>query len=364
MSPKAPAAPEAAAIALAPPEQDDQAACLRALMERLTSPAPRDARSPSPLPLKPATLGGRLGADGWGRPDEALDRDTPQESPARTRSRVVALASGKGGVGKTHLTVSLAVAAAAAGLRVTLLDADFGLANADVVAGVTPRGRLDEVIDGKRHIQEILVEAPGGFRLVAGATGVSRLVDAGSHTARAVVARLERLERDADLVLIDCAAGIGRSVVAMLLAADMPVVVATPEPTSITDAYGLIKAARLEAQRAGRPFTPQLWINQARDEREAHRVYQRLAGVGERFLGAPIGLIGWTPIDPAVPDAVRRRTPVVLASPGKPAAQSVRRVCAEIIARLELGAGGDAPRPGFFQRLLGVMNAEKKREKR
>ena len=341
-------------------DPQDQAARLRRLVDSLTATGPVSPRAPGPEPLKPATLGGRLGAEGWGQPAQAHRRRRPvaDADAPRTRARVVAIASGKGGVGKTNLSVSLCAVLAGRGHRVTLLDADFGLANADVVAGVQPRGRLDEVIEGGRPIREILATAPGGFQLAAGASGVSRLVDAGAQTARAVVARLERLERETDVVVIDCAAGIGRPVVAMLLAADMPVVVATPEPTSVTDAYGLIKAARLDAQRRGRPLTPQLWINQAKDERDARRVYDKIARVGERFLGAPIGLLGWTPTDSAVPDAVRRRTPFALAHPGRPVSAQLRRTAEELAQRLEIaGDEPDAPQ-GFFSRVAALLGRE------
>jgi len=338
---------------------DDQAARLRALMERMEGES--GGRPRSPEPMRPATLGGRLGAEGWGRPAASARGEGERSGETgRATARVIALASGKGGVGKTNLTVSLAACFAKLGWRATVLDADFGLANADVIAGVQPRGRLDDVVAGRRPISEILVEAPGGFRLAAGASGVARLVDAGAQTARAVVSRLERLERDADVVLVDCAAGIGRPVLAMLLASDMPVVVATPEPTSVTDAYGLIKALTLEARRAGRAPAPQLWINQARDEREAAGVYEKIARVGERFLGAPVGMIGWTPTDASVPDAVRRRTPVLLAHPRRPASRQIRRTAAEIAMRLDLtepiGAADARFGGGFFSRLARVIS--------
>ena len=336
--------------------RDDQATRLRALMDRMAEQQKRAERPSSPEPMKPATLGGRLGAEGWGRPASRANVAPPEERASRTRSRVVAIASGKGGVGKTNLSVSLAATLAQMGRRVTLLDADFGLANADVLAGVTPRGRIDEVVSGERPIRDILVETPGGFRLAAGASGVAKLVDAGAQTARAIVSRLERLERDADLVLIDCAAGIGRPVLAMLLAADMPIVVVTPEPTSITDAYGLIKAGRLEADRAGRAFTPQLWVNQASDEREALAVYEKISKVGQRFLGSPIGMIGWTPSDASVREAVRRRAPVALMAPGKPAAKSIRRTAEELTRRLELRPAEPADGGGgFFSRFASVL---------
>jgi len=338
----------------------DQAARLRRLMERTELPAPSDDRPASPTPLKPATLGGRLGAHGWGRPGASNGRSAAAAPAPKAHAKVVAIASGKGGVGKTNLTVSLAACVSAMGARVTLLDADFGLANADVLCGVQPRGRLDEVIDGRRRLRDILVDTPAGFRLAAGATGVAKLVDAGAQTARAVVSRLERLERDSDLVLIDCAAGIGRPVLAMLLAADVPIVVATPEPTSITDAYGLIKALKIESRRAGRPVTPLLWINQARNEAEARAVYDKIAAVGARFLGTPVGMIGWTPSCPSVSDAVRRRTPVALSHPSRPAAVSVRRTAAELVARLELRTKSPGERSGFFRRLASVLGTSQK----
>lgn len=272
---------------------------------------------------------------------------------SRGACRTVAIASGKGGVGKTTLAVNLSVALAAKGLRTTLLDADLGLANADVMCGVSARSHLGHVLAGQRTLSEITLEAPGGFRLIPGASGVSAFADLDQTRLERLLLALGEVERTSDVLVVDCGAGIGRGVMTFLSAADLAVIVATPEPTSIADAYATLKSlvARGGETAAGRAG---LFVNQARRAEEAEEVRQRIAGVSRRFLGVEAGWIGWAPVDNAAGNAIRARRPLLLSEPQSRAARSVRDAAGVVCDRLGLAKGESVARSSFVRRLLGM----------
>lgn len=269
-------------------------------------------------------------------------------------ARTIAIGSGKGGVGKTSLSVNLAYALARQRVRVTLLDADLGLANADVLCGLRVTGHLGHVLDGSRTLREILLRAPGGFTLAPGAAGLIDLGAVGGARLESLVGELARLDEEADALIVDCGAGLGRDVLAFMALADLAVVVATPEPTSIADAYALLKAgARERSARGGDGM--RLFVNQAEDAQEAERVRARISAVSERFLGARTELIGWAPVDRNVGRAVRARRLLCEAHPLSPAARSVVRLAGEVRRSLDLAGTRKNCRPGLVARLLGGL---------
>lgn len=290
----------------------------------------------------------------------------PDDRPTR-RAAVVTVSSGKGGVGKTTLCVNLAIGLAELGRRVTLIDADLGLANADVMCGLTPVRRLDGVIASGGSLREIAVDAPGGFRLVPGAAGVERMTELTPLDRCRLLAALADLERDSDLVLVDTAAGLGRGVTAFMRSAHAAVVVTTPEPTALADAYALIKCVRQRrvASRQGRADSPQesdearpmLVVNEVSGEREARVVHARLAAVAERFVGYTLPLLGWVPRDDHVASSVRRRRPVLLDSPGCGASRQVRGLALTLARSLRPAppVAADAERCRGWSRWLSAM---------
>lgn len=265
----------------------------------------------------------------------------PAAAPAR-RVPVVAIASGKGGVGKTNLAVNLSIALAQAGRRAMLLDADLGMANADVLCGLSPGRRLDDVLRDPAGpgLASCVVRAPGGFMLVPGAVGVARVADLDAATRRRLVEQLEVLESQSDLVLIDTGAGIGRDVLAFAGCADWLVVVVTPEPTSIADAYGLIKCVYSPSrERFGPPPRVGLVVNEVARPAEAESVSARLGATCERFLGRRVSMLGWVRLDARVGRAVRRREPHLLAWPRTPASRDVRRIAQSLASLTGAGVG-------------------------
>lgn len=336
----------------------DQAARLRALIDSFEA-RPVAARGAQPAPVAPSP--------------------PPAPHPSHPRARVVAIASGKGGVGKTNASVNLCIALTQRGHRTTLLDADLGLANADVLCGLLPTKRLEQAVASldprpgsptARSLSDIAIDAPGGFRLVPGSVGIARLAELGPDQRAGLLAGLADLERESDILVIDTAAGVGAGVLSMLNAADLGIVISTPEPTSIADAYALIKClvTQDDADRrsdrllrglsdaSARPGLT-LVVNQATSAREAHAVHARIATVCQRFLHYPLPLLGWITQDPRVPAAVRARRPFLLHSPRATASHDVR-VLAEALA-LNLAAGrsisGAIPLPQRVTRLLGAL---------
>ena len=263
--------------------------------------------------------------------------------PRRQRATVVAITSGKGGVGKSNVAVNLAITLAGAGKRVTLLDADLGLANADVLCNVDLRTNLSHVIARKKELSEVLVKAPGGFNLIGGASGLARMADLTDDDRQRLVDALGELEQQADVILIDTGAGISPNVLSFTRAADHVLVVTTPEPTAITDAYAVIKVI----SRDGTDRRLSLLVNQARSPGEGRVVHERIAKVAKQFLGVSVLDAGYVLADEHVQNAVRSRTPFVLGAPNCPAAKCIEKLA----MRLEQGVTNAGDNSGFFNRM-------------
>ncbi len=230
---------------------------------------------------------------------------------ARPRASVIAITSGKGGVGKSNIAVNLAIRLAAAEKNVVLLDADLGMANADVLCNIDVQFNLAHVIARKKELRDVICPAPGGFSLIGGASGLARMADLSEFDRQRLVRSMAELEASADIILIDTGAGISPNVLSFTRAADQVLVVTTPEPTAITDAYAVIKVV----SREGGDRRVSLLVNQVRTSIEARAVYDRISGVAKNFLGVTVLDGGHCVLDEQVPLAVRRRTPFVIGAP-------------------------------------------------
>lgn len=271
-------------------------------------------------------------------PDQAskLRRMAQARTAAGESGRLVSITSGKGGVGKTNIAVNVAIAMAARGHRVLLVDMDMGLANADVLLGIDVRLNWWHVLRGGREIGEAIVPAGGGIDVLAGGSGLSGLADLSEFERHRLLQDLDSVRGSYTVILLDCGAGISRNVLTFGLAADLVVVVTTPEPTAMTDGYAMIKM--LSQSSADR--TIGLVVNQAASRGEARRVYERIAGVAARFLRFPLADLGYVLQDEAVSFAVRQRRPVLVGQAGSVAGRCLTAVAERIAREQGLPVGG------------------------
>lgn len=246
--------------------------------------------------------------------------------------RVIAVTSGKGGVGKSSLSANLAITLAAKNRRVVVFDADLGLANLDVILGVNPRFTLEQVVSGERTIPEVLFDAPGGIRIIPGGSGVSTLVQLSGPQLDRFLSELNTLAGETDYLIFDTGAGIDDSVMTFLQAADEVLLVVTPDPSSITDAYATAKTL-FSRQPAARV---RVVMNAAESEEHARLVFDRLSQVAQQYLGKSMEFAGWVRHDPTVVRCARRRQPFVLAEPQCGASRDVGRIAENL-----LGIGGE-----------------------
>jgi flagellar biosynthesis protein FlhG len=280
--------------------------------------------------------------------------------PPQRRIPVIAIASGKGGVGKTTTSVNLSIALARQNRRACLLDADLGLANADVLCGLMPKARLESAIDSNEtpSLEDLAIDAPGGFRLIPGSVGIGRVGELDQRERTTLLHRLEDLQAGNDVILIDTSAGLGDSVTTFVQAADLGLIVVTPEPTSVADAYALIKVLIMgtdHPEGARSNHTPPklaLIVNQAANEKEAHQVYNRMAGVCDRFLGYQIPMLGYVRSDKRVVKAVKARSPYMIETPKSPAGKDMTKLAAALTewAGIEGRAMAAASKQRFFAR--------------
>lgn len=261
-------------------------------------------------------------------------------------ARVIAVTSGKGGVGKTTLTCNLGIAMARAGARVVVLDADLGLANVHVLLGISPPCNLEGLLAGGATLAQVLLPTDYGIRVVAGASGVTQYSEMDAPRRERLRMALADLDAQADIVLVDTAAGLAPNVRAFICAAPEVIVVTTPDPTAIADAYATIKVASRENPTARVMLLP----NMVGSEREALQVGERLRAVSRRFLSHEIEFLGHVPTDAAVGRAVRAQRPFAVASPSAPAVRAVEAV----VQRLGWAA---PPRAGGLTELIGRMSA-------
>ena len=268
----------------------------------------------------------------------------------RPRARVLALVSGKGGVGKTNLAVNLAIGLAAAGQRVLLVDADLGLANVDLLLGQRPRGDLGHVLAGRLPLEEIVQEGVAGIRWIPGASHIEGIACRGDARREAFLENLSALETRHDFVLFDGPAGLGPGVLNVARQADELILVTTPEPPAMMDAYATLKAAAATgAESLGQV---RLIVNMVTHRRDAERVHKRLSDAAGRFLRIPVELLGYVFCDGHVGRAVQKQEPLVLAYPHSQAAWCVRRL---VEALLESSQVRPRARFGFFRRLADLF---------
>lgn len=241
-------------------------------------------------------------------------------------TRVIAVTSGKGGVGKTNIAVNLAVALAQGGERVMLFDADLGLANVDVALGIKPRYDIQHVLSGERELADILIEGPAGIRVVPASSGVARMAALTASERAGLVHAFSALPEAVDTLIVDTAAGIDNAVLTFTAACQDVIVVLCDEPTSLTDAYALIKV--LNQQCAVQRF--QLLANMLDSELQGRQLFDKLATVADRFLDVRLGYLGAVPRDDYLRRAVRAQRVVLLEYPRARASRALQALAERV----------------------------------
>ncbi len=251
------------------------------------------------------------------------------------RSRMIAVASGKGGVGKTNLVVNLAIALGQMGKKVIILDADLGMANADILLDLKPSYSLVDVISGEKEMKDVILKGPFNVDVIPGGSGLSDLVSLDSQQREQLISRLSYLEDDDNIILVDCPAGISRDILSFFAAADDLLLVTTPEPTAITDVYGIIKV--VDSYQLHTRI--KLVINMVRNHREGENVFQRINYVCQHFLSIRVDFLGDIEYDQKVRQAVLTCSPYILQFPRSRATLGTQQIARRLSMEGKVPAG-------------------------
>jgi flagellar biosynthesis protein FlhG len=275
-------------------------------------------------------------------------RIRPTEFVAQNKTRILTIASGKGGVGKTSLTVNLAIALAKAGQKVMILDADLGMANVDIMMGLTPRCTLYDVIQGHKTLKEIIIETTEGVYIVPGCSGIFEATNIGSSQREDLLRQIEEYAREMDFILIDTGAGISQVVLGFIASADDVVIVVTPEPTSITDGYGIIKIlSRFKLHKQ-----VHLVINMANNLQEAQESARKIETVADKYLQINIKRLGVMYADNNVKKSIKEMTPFIIKYPRSQVSQDVIQIARNILdQKIGFHKGGTS----FTQKLMSLF---------
>ena len=228
------------------------------------------------------------------------------------KTRIVTITSGKGGVGKTNVSVNMALAYARLGKKVVVMDADLGLANVNIMLNMVPKFTLYDMIRKKKTMQEIMVETDYGISIVAGASGFSKIANLTDEERQNFIEQLTTLSF-ADIIIIDTSAGVSSNVLDFIAAADDAVIITTPEPTAITDAYGIIKIIASEYDNLDMAL--KLVVNRVKSASEAKKVSDRMTHIAGQFLNLKVDYLGFIYDDPVVSQAVLKQRPFMVIDP-------------------------------------------------
>jgi flagellar biosynthesis protein FlhG len=261
-------------------------------------------------------------------------------------TKMIAVTSGKGGVGKSNMVINLGIALAELRRRVLIVDVDLGLANIEALLGIASDYNVQHVIDGLKRLEDIMVTGPAGVRIIPGSSGMSKLADLTSKKRQQFIEHFSSLQGSLDMILVDTMAGISRNVVGFAVAADEVLLVTTPEPTAVLDAYATIKTIFERQPNA----SIRLVVNMVKNERQAKQVAQRIETAVKRFQNRRVRTIGCVPHDQHLCEAVMKKRALMQLYPNSPAAKSVRELAAKLVDfRVPLGA---PKRRGLLERLV------------
>ena len=250
-----------------------------------------------------------------------------QLKPQASTARIIAVTSGKGGVGKTNLTVNLAIALSMAGKRVLIIDADLGMANVDVVMGAMSKYNLMHLLQEDLSLLDIVMQGPCGVKFVSGGSGLEQMANLSVQDRSKLMAKLYECEQMADIILVDTGAGLSHNVLDFIVAADEVILLTTPEPTAMTDAYAVLKAYSMYASTKD----IKLVVNRIYDEAEARDVVLKLVRTADRFLKLPLKVLGNIYEDRNMMNAVKKQRPLLSAYPDTVSAKCIRAIAESLL---------------------------------
>jgi len=249
------------------------------------------------------------------------------ELDVEENTRIIAITSGKGGVGKTNLAVNLAIAMQSAGKKVLLIDADIGMANVNVLMGRVTNRSLVDLLEDEIELEDVVEEGLQGVKYISGVAGFEAALNVNRSEQRKIHRKLGRVSELADIIIIDTGAGLSRYVIEFILAAHEVLLVTTPEPTSLADAYTVVKAY----SKYSKNRSIKLIVNRIRDEEESFEVVERLNQTTQKFLKLSVECLGYIYEDRAVRAAVKNQEPFILSKPNSPASLCVKELAKSLL---------------------------------
>ena len=279
-----------------------------------------------------------------------------KEEQAKEAARVIAVTSGKGGVGKSSVSVNLAIQFARMGKSVVILDADFGLANVEVMFGVIPKYNLSDLLYNGRELKEIICEGPEGIQFISGGSGIANLANFDKEQVKRLINKMTELEKIADIVIIDTGACINPSVMEFLISSPETILVTTPEPTSVTDSYALLKALSMTEGFQGKNTTVKMIANRVSDAGEGKNLYEKLSMVVSKFLNINIEFLGVIPQDSYITKAIMKQKPVSIMYPNAAASKQFEAIAKKLSGTQQDVSDSRRGIRGYFKNFFAKKN--------
>ena len=288
-----------------------------------------------------------------------VTKQQEQKKKERKVSRVITVTSGKGGVGKSTLTVNLAIQLSGLGKKVVILDADFGLANIEVMLGIRPDYNLADLMFRGKELKDIIIQGPENIGFISGGSGIQELSRLTREQVVYLVSKLYELDELADIILVDTGAGISDSVLEFVSASNEVLLVATPEPTSITDAYALLKTLNRRSGFSKEDTTIKMVANRIKTKEDGDTLYSKLGLVVDRFLSLKMEYIGAIPDDPNCGKAIMQQQPISLSEPRSASVKAIRSIAEKLTSNDD-----DTDRKGIAQLFSRWMKSLYRKKKK
>lgn len=285
-------------------------------------------------------------------------RKMMQQEEKKPEARVITVTSGKGGVGKTSISLNLAIQMAKLGKKVVVFDADFGLANIEVMLGIRPQYNLADMIFRGKELKEIITPSEDGISFISGGSGIQELAVMTREQVLSLTGKLAELDEFADVIIIDTGAGISDSVLEFVVASSEVLLVVTPEPTSIIDAYALLKALNRKEEYSKENTTIKIISNKAKNDAEGQSIFEKMSVVADKFLKVPLVYMGAVPMDVQIPNAVMRQKPLSVINPDAASARAIRQIAKKL---LDMDVAEENKRRGISNLFSELIKNKRKR---